>query len=109
MADKSEVRQFRDKFGLTLDEFAALLGSSPRSVSAWESRQPMGQLADRMFRKVRALIERLSALADPAQFPMWLRRPNSAFNGISPLRLIQAGQMHKLWELIYRIESGDPL
>jgi DNA-binding XRE family transcriptional regulator len=109
LTDSPDVKQLREKLGLTLDEFASLLGSSARSVSGWENGQPMSQLAERMFREVRALIDRLSALADPAQLPAWLRQPNPTFGGFSPLQLIQSGQMYKLWELIFRIESGDPL
>jgi transcriptional regulator with XRE-family HTH domain len=109
IADTPEVKNLRKNLGLTLDEFAQLLGSSARSVSGWENGQAMSQLAERVFREVKALIGRLSALSDPARFPDWLKKQNPAFSGLSPIQLIQSGQMYRLWELVFRIESGNPL
>lgn len=69
----------------------------------------MSPLAERMFLEVKALIGRLSAFADPKHFSDWLRRKNDDFEGFSPIDLIQTGKMYRLWELVFRIESGDPM
>ena len=108
-AERTDIKSFREAFGLTLDEFAKILGSTSRSVSGWEQGAPMSPLAERMFLEVKALIERLSAFADPEQFRDWLRRKNDNFEGFSPIDLIQAGKMYRLWELVFRIEGCDPM
>lgn len=69
----------------------------------------MSPLATRVFLEVKALIGRLSALSEPSEFQGWLTQPNPAFGGSSPIQLIQNGQMYRLWELVFRIESGNPL
>jgi hypothetical protein len=97
VVDTPDVKQVRDKLGLTLDDFAALLSSSARSVSGWENGQSMSPLAERVFREVKALIDRLAALADPARFSDWLKQPNPTFGGVSPIQLIKSGQMYRLW------------
>lgn len=108
-AERTDIRSFREEFGLTLDEFAKILGSTSRSVSGWERGATMSPLAERMFLEVKALIGRLSAFADPKHFSDWLRRKNDDFEGFSPIDLIQTGKMYRLWELVFRIESGDPM
>lgn len=108
-AERVDIKSFREDLDLTLDEFAKLLGSTSRSVSGWERGRPMSPLAERMFHEVKALIGRLSAVADPEHFTEWLRRKNADFEGFSPIDLIQTGKMYRLWELVFRIESGDPM
>ena len=104
----ADAKKFREELGLTVDEFAKLLGSSSRSVTGWESGQPMSPLAARVFLEVKALIDRLAALSNREEFPNWLKSQNRVFNS-SPIQLIQSGQMYRLWELVFRIESGNPM
>lgn len=106
----ADAKRFREDLGLTVDDFAKLLGSTTRTVSGWEAHQTaMSPLAARVFLEVKALIDRLAALSDPSTFRGWLFGPNQTFGGSSPIQLIQNGQMYRLWELVFRIESGNPL
>jgi DNA-binding transcriptional regulator YiaG len=97
-AERTDIRSFREEFGLTLDEFAKILGSTSRSVSGWERGAPMSPLAERMFLEVKALIERLSAFTDPEHFSDWLRHKDVEFDGFSPIDLIQTGKGEPVWE-----------
>jgi DNA-binding transcriptional regulator YiaG len=105
-----EIKSFREKFRLTIEEISNLLGSSSKSVSLWENgKSTMSPLGKRVFSEVNTLIERLAAFSDPDRFPAWLKQRNPAFDGLTPIEVIQSGRMYRLWELVFRIESGDPL
>jgi hypothetical protein len=39
---------------------------------------------------------------------LWLKEPNPAFDGSTPLQVIERGESDKLWRMIYELESGEP-
>jgi hypothetical protein len=39
----------------------------------------------------------------------WLKTPNNAFEGKTPLEIISEGNKEKIQEMIYRINSGEPI
>lgn len=38
----------------------------------------------------------------------WLETPNEAFEGSTPLQLIERGESDRLWRMIYFLRSGEP-
>lgn len=38
----------------------------------------------------------------------WLVTPNEAFGGLKPVELIERGEIDRLWEMVYRWQSGVP-
>ena len=47
-------------------------------------------------------------MEDPKQVAEWLQEPNLAFDGSTPLQVIERGETDRLWKMIYLLESGDP-
>jgi hypothetical protein len=37
-----------------------------------------------------------------------MQEPNPAFDGSTPLQVIERGESDRLWKMIYALESGDP-
>jgi hypothetical protein len=46
-------------------------------------------------------------LAKPLQ-GHWLDTPNDGFGGLKPLEVIERGEIDRLWNMIYYLESGVP-
>ena len=44
----------------------------------------------------------------PAQVGRWLKAPNPAFDGSTPLQLVERGEMDRLWRMLFDFESGQP-
>jgi len=45
---------------------------------------------------------------EPAQVQRWLRRPNAAFAGSTPLQVVERGELDRIWRMLYDLESGQP-
>ena len=75
--------------GLTLKELATSLDLSPRSL---QRRRREGRLAryesDRLYRLARIVALAKHYLGDDETATRWLRRPNRALGGCTPLQLI---------------------
>ncbi len=39
----------------------------------------------------------------------WLKTPNPAFEGSSPLQVIERGESGRIWRMLYLIDSGEPI
>jgi Protein of unknown function (DUF2384) len=40
------------------------------------------------------------------EIPRWLDTPNDAFDGLKPLEVIERGEIDRLWNMIFYLESG---
>lgn len=101
------LRQIRDDLGLTQAELARLLGFSTRWVATQEAsgiRADAG--AERRLLEISRLVEALSRVVQPEGLRGWFIRPNAAFQGLKPLEVVERGQIDRLWQMIYFLESG---
>jgi hypothetical protein len=44
----------------------------------------------------------------PKEVSHWLKEPNPAFEGSTPVQVIERGQMDRIWRMLYYAESGKP-
>jgi putative toxin-antitoxin system antitoxin component (TIGR02293 family) len=83
------VEEVMNAAGLTLKELATSLDLSPRSL---QRRRHEGRLAryesDRLYRLARIVALAKHYLGDDKTATRWLRRPNRALGGSTPLELI---------------------
>jgi len=83
------VAEVMHSSGLTLRELAASLDLSPRSL---QRRRSEGRLAryesDRLYRLARILALAKHYIGDQEAASRWLKRPNRALGGSTPLDLI---------------------
>ncbi|MFO0806566.1 MAG: antitoxin Xre/MbcA/ParS toxin-binding domain-containing protein [Gemmataceae bacterium] len=52
------------------------------------------------------LREALARLIPQDRLENWLRAPNPAFEGQSPIELIERGESERIWRMIVQIEAG---
>ena len=50
----------------------------------------------------------LARVLKAEQIGHWLKAPNPAFDGSTPLQVIERGEMDRIWRMLYDIESGQP-
>jgi hypothetical protein len=68
----------------------------PSETNTECSREELERMLDRLARKMA-----------PAQVQRWLRRPNSAFEGSTPLQVMERGEFDRIWRMLYDLESGQ--
>jgi len=51
------------------------------------------------------LLDGLSRVMEPAQVGRWLKQPNAAFDGSTPLQVAERGEMDRIWRMLHDLES----
>lgn len=106
-SDRMSVRTFCNSFGVTQDSFTRLSGFSPRAVAHWAGgRTPSGS-AQRRLAELARLFEALAEMVDPKAIGEWLKRPSPAFDGSTPLQVIERGETDRIWRMIWELQTGN--
>ena len=81
---------------------------SVRAIAAAERDQTdVGKLR-RPYAEVARLYEALSEVVEPKAIGPWFVTPNEAFGGLKPMELIERGVIDRLWDMVYRLQTGMP-
>lgn len=99
------LRELREDLGLTQAELGRALGFSTRWVAAQEATETQA-FAERRVTELARLYEGLCRVVQPESIKGWFIRPNSAFEGMKPLEIVERGQIDRLWQMIFELESG---
>ena len=54
------------------------------------------------------LREALGEVVDPQSLGSWFTTPNASFGGLKPVEVIERGDSHRLWDLVFRLHSRMP-
>jgi len=105
--EEFSVRTFCDSFGVTQDSFKRLTCFSPRAVAHWASgRTPSGSAQKRLTELTR-LFDALSDMVDAKAIGEWLKQPNPAFDGSTPLQVIERGETDRIWRMIWELQPSN--
>jgi hypothetical protein len=63
---------------------------------------------DRRLTEIKRLFAALEKLVSPQAIGPWLKDPNPAFDGSTPLQVIERGETDRIWRMVYELESGEP-
>ncbi len=85
-----------------------LTGFSPRAVANWSSGRAPSAPALKKLTELNRLLEALARLVKPKDIGPWMLQANPAFDGSTPLQVIERGESDRLWRMIYELESGQP-
>lgn len=100
------VGKVRRRLGLTRKVFSRLAGFSERAITDWESGKPVSEPGLRRIKELDRFRDRLSEVVAEDVIPSWLDTPNDAFGGLKPLEVIERGEIDRLWNMIFYLESG---
>ena len=102
----SYFTDIRAASNLSQDEFARLTGYSTRAVAGWEAGKALARPARRRIAEIGRLLKALSELMPRDQVGQWLRGPNKAFDGQTPMQVVERGEADRLWQMIHQIDAN---
>lgn len=110
MSGASRVKTIRVKYGFKQSQMSRLLGISARKLSELESQPKEPRLeTKRRLTEVDRLRRAMSEIIDPDEIAAWMEEPNDAFDGSTPLQVVERGEIDRLWQMIYAVRTGHPL
>ncbi len=71
-----------------------------------EGGKPLSEPGLRGLTELDRFRDRLSELVAAEAIPGWLDTPNEAFDGLKPIEVIERGEIDRLWNMIFYLESG---
>lgn len=101
------VKDFCASYGVTQDTFTRLTGFSPRAVAHWANGDKPSASTQRRLTEINRLFAALSELINKEAIGPWLKQPNTAFDGSTPLQVIERGESDRLWRMLSELESGE--
>jgi hypothetical protein len=109
LADNSaDVNVLCETYDLKREELGRLTGFSLRALAEWASGKLPSQPAKRRLHEVRRLLDALAEIVKPEHIPKWLHQRNQAFDRLTPLQVIELGEIDRLWAMVYDLGSGQP-
>ena len=106
LAAPPSVGTVRSQLGLSRKLFSRLAGFSERAIADWEGGKPVSEPGLRRIRELDRFRDRLAEVVAAEMIPAWLDTPNDAFGGLKPLEVIELGEIDRLWNMIFYLESG---
>jgi len=86
--------------------FSRLTGYSERAIAGWEGGGKPDEPELRRVRETERFQARLAEVVRLEEIPQWLETPNEAFGGLKPLEVIERGEIDRLWNVSFYLESG---
>ena len=109
VAEKSaDVNVLCETYDLKREELGRLTGFSLRALAEWASGKLPSQPAKRRLQEVRRLLDALAEIVKRDRIPKWLHQPNPAFGRLTPLQVIELGEIDRLWAMVHDLGSGQP-
>ena len=104
----SGVKDFCETYAVSQDTFSRLVGFSPRAIANWAQGRKPSTSTERRLNELSRLFSALGKLVEPEAIGPWLKEPNPAFDGSTPVQVVERGEADRLWRMIYELESGEP-
>jgi hypothetical protein len=77
-------------------------------VAKWSEGITPSPKQEKALAEMDRLLDGLSRVMQPAQIGQWLKSPNPAFDGSTPLQVVERGEIDRIWRMLYDLESGQP-
>jgi hypothetical protein len=102
-----DVRRLSRAYNLSNEAVSRVTGASPRTVSYWNAGVAPQRSSAQKIREVTRLFDALSDIIRAKAIGPWLQRPNGAFDGSTPLQVMERGENDRLWRMIWQIREGN--
>jgi transcriptional regulator with XRE-family HTH domain len=106
--EEPEAGEIRRGLGLNRRDFSRLTGFSERAIASWEGGERPSDPSRQRLTEIQQLQRALAEVMDSREIGPWLLQPNPAFQGLKPLEVIERGQIHRIWRMIFYLQSGVP-
>lgn len=102
-----DVRRLSRAYNLSSEAVSRVTGASPRTVSYWNAGVAPQRSSAQKIREVTRLFDALSDIIKAKSIGPWLQRPNDAFDGSTPLQVMERGENDRVWRMIWQIREGN--
>lgn len=102
------IKDFCTAYAVTQDTLTRLTGFSPRAVAHWAQGRKPSASTERRLTELKRIFEALEKLVAKEAIGPWLKESNPAFDGSTPLQVIERGETDRIWRMIYELQSGEP-
>jgi DNA-binding transcriptional regulator YiaG len=106
--DGADVNALCETYQLKREELGRLTGFSLRALAEWAAGKLPSQPAWRRLQEVRRLLDALAQIVKRESIPRWLHQRNPAFDQLTPLQVIELGEIDRLWAMVHDMGSGQP-
>ena len=106
LGGKSKL-ELRDVLAMARPMFGRVVDVSERTIADAESGKTAKKLM-RNYNEVYRLVEALSEVVDRESLGLWFRTPNDSFDGLKPLEVIERGEIDRLWNMVFQLQTGMP-
>lgn len=103
------VQTFCMRYKLVRPDLTRMTGYSLRSVDKWAAGDKPGAATRRRLKEMERLFEALTEIMEPGYVGEWLKTANDAFDGSTPLQVIERGETDRIWRMIFIVETGESL
>ena len=100
---------FLKQYHLSHESITRMTGFSLRAVTNWNQGSKPSASTSRRLVEIKRLFAALERLVSPEAIGEWLKQPNPAFDGSTPVQVIERGESDRIWRMVYELESGEPV
>lgn len=102
------VKDLTARYGISYDTLTRMTGFSLRAVSNWSQGSRPSASTARRLTEIKRLFAALEKLVSAKAIGPWLKETSPAFDGSTPLQVIERGETDRIWRMVYELESGEP-
>jgi len=104
-ADPSDVKLLCDRYGLRREDLGRLTGFSLRALADWSTGKLPSEPARRRLHEIRRLLDSLAQVVKVEEISGWLKTRNPVFENMTPIQVIEVGEIDRLWQMVYSLGS----
>jgi len=102
------VKDLATRFRISRETLTRITGFSLRALANWSQGTKPSSSTARRLTEVKRLFAAIEKLVAPEAIGPWLKEPNPAFDGSTPLQVIERGEIDRLWRMVHELESDEP-
>lgn len=88
--------------------FGRIVNVAERTIAKVEAGDATPEKLKRPYNEVYRLWEALSDLVDPTSLGLWFQTPNESLDRLKPIEVIERGEIDRLWEMVFELQTGMP-
>ena len=100
--------ELRDRLGMPRQMFGRIVNVGERTIAKVEADGANADKLKRPYNEVYRLWQALCELVDPESLGLWFQTPNDSFDGLKPIEVIERGEIDRLWEMVFELQTGMP-
>lgn len=100
------IADVRNRLGFSQGELSRITGYSVRAIAGWEAGKKLSEAARQKVVETERLRAALAELVPADELGDWMRASNPAFEGQTPIQVIERGEADRIWKMIFQIDAS---